>query len=315
MFSLSSFSRRLRALTRSCSRPRTARSFTAITTLSSPTWRDHKKFWVDTLGGVAVTIGTQNREIVKFPNALLFMNPGMPTGGSRGSTVNHIGFSVPNLRQTVDKLKAGGYKMVTAAEAPPTVKVQDDIGLTSGGDVSGIAYVIGPDDIKVEILEIKKQTMPIVSHHVHFFSQKPEEVQAWYVKIFGSKPRAAATNGIIGSDLPGIGLSFSPSPTPVVGTRGRVIDHIGFEVKGLEEFVKKLEAQGIKLDRPVHAGAGARHLDRVHHRSVGNLHRAHGGTRQGFLRQCGRIIERRRFSRRAAGRPVIAPRPSIYPGG
>jgi catechol 2,3-dioxygenase-like lactoylglutathione lyase family enzyme len=210
----------------------------------------HKKFWVDTLGGVAITIGAQNREIVKFPNALLFMNPGMPTGGSRGSTVNHIGFSVPNLRQTVDKLKAGGYKMVTASEAPATVKVQDDIGLTSGGDVSGIAYVIGPDDIKVEIVEIKKQTMPIVSHHVHFFSQKPEEVQAWYVKVFGSKPRAAATNGIIGSDLPGVGLSVSSSAPPVVGTRGRVIDHIGFEVKGLEAFVKKLEAQGIKLDRP-----------------------------------------------------------------
>ena len=122
-----------------------------------------KKFWVDTLGGVAVTIGTQKREIVKFPNALLFMNPGMPSGGSRGSTVNHIGFSVPNLRQTVEKLKADGYKMVTASEAPPTVKVQDDIGLTSGGDVSGIAYVIGPDDIKVELVEIKKQTMPSVA--------------------------------------------------------------------------------------------------------------------------------------------------------
>src|SRR5262245_15031853 len=209
---------------------------------------DQKKFWVDTLGGVPVSIA--NREIVKFPNALVFLNAGMPTGGSRGSTVNHIGFSVPNLRQTVDKLKAGGYKMVTAAEAPATVKVQDDIGLTSGGDVSGIAYVLGPDDIKVELVEIKKQTMPIVSHHVHFFSQKPEEVQAWYVKIFGSKPRAAATNGIIGSDLPGIGLSVSNSPTPVVGTRGRVIDHIGFEVKNLEAFVKNLEAQGIKLDRP-----------------------------------------------------------------
>ena len=164
--------------------------------------------------------------------------------------MNHIGFSVPNLRQTVDKLKSGGFKMVTSAEAPPTVKVQDDIGLTSGGDVSGIAYVIGPDDVKVEIVEIKKQTAPIASHHVHFFSQKPEEVQAWYVKIFGSKPRAAATNGIIGSDLPGIGLSVSNSPMPVAGTRGRVIDHIGFEVKGLEAFVKKLEAQGIKLDRP-----------------------------------------------------------------
>jgi predicted enzyme related to lactoylglutathione lyase len=130
------------------------------------------------------------------------------------------------------------------------VKVENDIGLTSGGDVSGIAYVIGPDDIKVEIVEIKKQTIPIVSHHVHFFSQKPDEVNAWYVKTFGSKARAAATNGIIGSDLPGIGLSVSTSKEPVAGTRGRVIDHIGFEVKGLEAFVKKLEAQGIKLDRP-----------------------------------------------------------------
>jgi predicted enzyme related to lactoylglutathione lyase len=211
---------------------------------------DHKKFWVDALGGTAITIGTQNREIIKFPNALLFMNPGMPSAGSRGSTVNHIGFSVPNLRQMVDKLKAGGYKMVTATEAPPTVKVENDIGLTSGGDVSGIAYVIGPDDIKVEIVERKQQTVPIQSHHVHFFSQKPDEVNAWYVKVFGSTARAATTNGIIGSDLPGIGLSVSNSPQPVAGTRGRVIDHIGFEVKGLEAFVKKLEAQGIKLDRP-----------------------------------------------------------------
>jgi catechol 2,3-dioxygenase-like lactoylglutathione lyase family enzyme len=211
---------------------------------------DHKRFWVDTLGGTVVTIGTNNTEIIKFPNALLFMRAMAPSGGSRGTTVNHIGFSVPNLRQAVDKAKANGYKMVTAQEAPATVKVVDDIGVTSGGDVSGIAYVLGPDDIKVELVEIKKQTAPIVSHHVHFFSQKPEEVQAWYVKTFGSKPRAAATNGIIGSDLPGIGLSVSNSAQPVVGTRGRVIDHIGFEVRNLEEFCKKLEAQGIKLDVP-----------------------------------------------------------------
>jgi len=210
----------------------------------------HKKFWVDTLGGVVTTFGTQKREIIRFPNALLFMNEGKPTGGSRGSTVNHIGFSVPNLRQTVDKLKAGGYTMVTATEAPPNVKVQDDIGLASGGDVSGIAYVIGPDDVKVELVEIRKQTVPIVSHHVHFFSQKPQEVRDWYVKTFGAKPRGAAVNGIIGSDLPGIGLSVSNSATPLAGTRGRVLDHIGFEVKGLEAFVKKLEAQGIKMDRP-----------------------------------------------------------------
>jgi hypothetical protein len=40
-------------------------------------------------------------------------------------------------------------------------------------------------------------------------------------------------------------LNFSPSPTPVAGTVGRAVDHIGFEVKGLEAFLKKLEGQGI----------------------------------------------------------------------
>ena len=40
---------------------------------------------------------------------------------------------------------------------------------------------------------------------------------------------------------------------PVAGTRGRALDHIGFEVRNLEEFCKKLEAQGIKLDVPFRA--------------------------------------------------------------
>jgi len=33
-------------------------------------------------------------------------------------------------------------------------------------------------------------------------------------------------------------------------SEGRAIDHIGFEIKNLEAFTKKLEADGIKLDRP-----------------------------------------------------------------
>jgi predicted enzyme related to lactoylglutathione lyase len=36
----------------------------------------------------------------------------------------------------------------------------------------------------------------------------------------------------------------------VAGTQGRAIDHIGFEVKNLEAFTKKLEAQGITLASP-----------------------------------------------------------------
>ena len=34
-----------------------------------------------------------------------------------------------------------------------------------------------------------------------------------------------------------------------VPTKGRVVDHVGFEVKNLEAFCKKLEEKGIKLTR------------------------------------------------------------------
>ena len=73
-----------------------------------------KKFWVDALGGVAIKVGPDNREIIKFPNALMFLRAQKPTGGSKGSTVDHIAFSVKNLRQVVDRIKAGGFRMVTA---------------------------------------------------------------------------------------------------------------------------------------------------------------------------------------------------------
>ena len=48
-------------------------------------------------------------------------------------------------------------------------------------------------------------------------------------------------------------LSFSKSDTPVIGTKGSAIDHIGFEIKGLEAFMKKLEADGVKINMPYRA--------------------------------------------------------------
>jgi predicted enzyme related to lactoylglutathione lyase len=210
---------------------------------------EHKKFWIDALGGTLVRFGAANREIIKFHNALLFLNAAKPSGGSKGSTVDHLGFSVPNLRQVVDRIKAGGFRMVTAAEAPPNIPVKDDIGVVTGAPVTGIAYALGPDDVKVEIVELKSQAPSISSHHLHFFGPN-QEMQAWYIQTFGA---AAAQSGnpaaFISASLPGLGMNFSPA-TKMAGTQGRVIDHVGFEVNGLEAFIKKLEAQGIKLTSP-----------------------------------------------------------------
>ena len=44
-------------------------------------------------------------------------------------------------------------------------------------------------------------------------------------------------------------LIFAPSKeAPTMGTRGTTVDHIGFEIRNLAEFLKKLEAKGIKLE-------------------------------------------------------------------
>lgn len=205
-----------------------------------------KKFWVDAIGGVLIKVGPENREIIKFPNALMLLRAQKPTAGSKGSTVDHIGFSVKNLRQVVDRIKAGGFRMITSAEAPPNVKVQDDIGIVEGGPVSGIAYAMAPDETKVELVEMKAQAAPIASHHLHFFGMN-KEMQAWYMQTFGAKEQASANPAaFVSATLPGLIMNFTPAAA-VVPTEGRVIDHIGFEVKNLEAFTKQLEAKGIKL--------------------------------------------------------------------
>ena len=52
------------------------------------------------------------------------------------------------------------------------------------------------------------------------------------------------------ADIPGANLTFTKSDTPTVPTKGRMLDHIGFEIVGLEAFCKKAEANGVKFDMP-----------------------------------------------------------------
>jgi len=211
-----------------------------------------RKFYADTLGGSVAKVGSGDRrqEIIKFPNVLIFFHPMQaPTGGSIGTTVNHIGFSVPDLRPLVAKIKANGFKMITAESVAADVKVIDDIAAPS--PTTNIGFVLGPEYVKIELVEVKSQKAPIQLHHIHFFGQMNTEMQAWYAKTFGARmlpPNPASA--FVQDQLPGVSLNFTPSPTPTVGTTGRSIDHIGFEIKNLEAFTKKLEAQGIKLDRP-----------------------------------------------------------------
>lgn len=206
----------------------------------------HTRFWVEGLGGSIAVIGEASREVIAFPNVLVFLNAREPSGGTRGSVVNHIGFETTDIKSAVAHLSNMGYAMITESELPGSYTVIDGIGKRDGGNT--IAYVQGPDDIKVELIENKANSHVIQLHHIHWATAEGEAMQAWYSEHFMATPGSRI--GQPAADLPGINLTFAPDTRELVPTKGRVLDHIGFEVKGLEEFCRGLEAKGIVFDVP-----------------------------------------------------------------
>src|ERR1700680_1488033 len=128
-----------------------------------------KTFWL-AMGATPSKLGAN--EVMKFPGVLILLRKGEPSGGSVGSVVNHIGFYVPNVQESVTKWKAAGLK-------------------TEPGQRAGQAYVTTPDDqVRIEILENTSLTVPIAFDHIHFWVAESSviEMQSWYVKMFGATP-------------------------------------------------------------------------------------------------------------------------------
>jgi hypothetical protein len=110
------------------------------------------------------------------------------------------------------------------------------------------AFFLGPDDTPIELLAGPNLTTVSENHRVHFFTPDIDATQQWYVANFVATGQAFGRVKM--ANLPGVPLIFSPTETPVTGTKCRALDHVSFEVKGLENFCKNLEANSIKPDTP-----------------------------------------------------------------
>src|SRR6266566_1898398 len=189
-----------------------------------------------------------------------------------------IGFSVPDLKPLIAKIKANGFKMITTDSVATNVKVTNDIAAAS--PTTNIAFALGPDDVKVEFVEVKSQKAPIQLHHIHFFGQMNTEMQAWYAKTFGAKMLPANPGSAFVQDqLPGLFLNFTPSPAPTVGTTGRAIDHIGFELPG--ERLEVLDLEADVIDRAARGADRWRRRRREVEEHARQLVLDEGGTRRG----------------------------------
>jgi catechol 2,3-dioxygenase-like lactoylglutathione lyase family enzyme len=50
--------------------------------------------------------------------------------------------------------------------------------------------------------------------------------------------------------VPGMAFSFRKTEAAQAATKGRSLDHMGFEVRDLEAFCKKLAAYGVTFESP-----------------------------------------------------------------
>lgn len=206
----------------------------------------HRKFWVDGLGATPrPSLG--GTEAFALSGALVLLEAANNTGGTKGTTVNHLGFQVPRLREAIQQVRAAGFPLVTREEitAVPPEAVKDDMAFNPFMETF-VAMAMGPEGTKIELVENSSLTVPIALHHVHFFNPAQEEMRDWYASLFGATP--GSRGKFKTAELPGVSLTVSASAQPVTGTKGRVLDHIGFDVEGLDGFAGKLKGAGATLE-------------------------------------------------------------------
>jgi catechol 2,3-dioxygenase-like lactoylglutathione lyase family enzyme len=187
-----------------------------------------KRFWA-ALGGVAVQNG--QLQLIQFPGTFVMLRQSQQTtGGTEGSTVERVMFRVRSsemvqLIQTLQELS---------------------------GSKDPAAMLTSPEGVTIELRGADSQAATIQMERLDFRTVAPVETRDWYAKTFGatSDSLAGAPELTYTARLPGLAMYFRKAAAAPAGTKGRGLDHIGFEVKNLEEFCKKLEVAGQKFDRP-----------------------------------------------------------------
>jgi len=207
-----------------------------------------KKFW-SLLGGKPIKI--DGVDVMKFPGVLVFLRKGNVTGDTMGTNFDHAGFWVPDGKSLVGKLRSAGVKMDPTAGS----RKQEYKGYSWGN-------VYSPDGVKVEILEDSNLSIPIELDHIHLYGANgvaETDVQAWYHKVFDARlmldPVPNAGHPVVAGLIANVEFKMTAVTDKLVPMNGRAVEHMGFEIKNLAAYCKKLEANGLKFDNPYSKGA------------------------------------------------------------
>ena len=119
----------------------------------------------------------------------------------------------------------------------------------------GQGFLTGPDNVRVEIYENKSMPAAMRMHHIHLMVSDPLQAQKWYMQHFGATAGKRAQYDT--ANVPGTEITLAKADAPQAPTKGRSVDHMGFEVKNIDAFVAKLQAAGLKTDGAIRNSTNA----------------------------------------------------------
>jgi len=171
-------------------------------------------------------------EIIPFTGAYVLLSKADSIAGSADSVVSSVSFHVRSLPAAVDMCRARGLEIVKSASQ---------------------CRIHMPGDVEVELVELPSLSDPIQFYAVNFSSDASAAMAAWYGRLLGGEPKPVSPETIT-VKIPGAELRLTQKNSPGLGTKGRCLDHIGFEVNDLDGVSAKFAAAGVEFETPPRLG-------------------------------------------------------------
>lgn len=180
------------------------------------------------------------RRITEAPNRimygavrLMFLQP-KSSGGSDGSVIEHLGFSVPDLDATMKSLAAINTKVIEP--------VKDLPGLYRS------AMIESPWGTRIQLVQDRDL---IGLHHVQLRAPDPEAAYTWLLDKFGGErtKMKGQVDSVRYAGVPGFTTVYViAAKGESVPSQGRAIDHIGWRSMGaINDTKAMLEGKSVQL--------------------------------------------------------------------